>query len=493
VVSSFTGRPAIWLMVLAATACAAVGAGFGLINGFPHGLTYDDAYFYAQIAYSIGETGRSSFDGASTTSGYHLLWGGALALLSAVVAPFTDDRIVHLFVLEAAFVVLALVVASTFFEGWIERVCVLAFVVMGTLLMETLLLSALLLIVARSESRRAPSAPVARAALAAALLVPLARIDAGLIIAVYVAMLVWDRERRAALALAVALGTGVLVQLAAMLWLFGEPFSVSSMIKASGGGPSLRALRSSMFGPEGIAQGYLMRFGLFVGLALAVSIAGFAGRRSTPTRRLLFLSIGAAAFTAGHVVSQMIPFWCYLPAYMVLFYTLRQADVRSPLLAAARRAAVAGIALLGTAFAAHKVYLYATQIEVVRGAREFVDAIAAHVPPDARIYQIDGSGFTGFFSGRAVVNGDGLVNTYEYARRARQGRLAGYLDERGICYVITNVALSGPVLVDFGGLVVTNDDVEEVLRTRTYGAFQTTDFVLHRRRAPPCAEREPDP
>jgi hypothetical protein len=483
-----TSRRLAVSLALTAAPFVAVALAFDLINGFPHGLTYDDAYFYAQIGYNLGERGRSTFDGFSTTSGYHLLWGGLLGLVSALFAPFTADRAAHLYAHEVLFAGLALAVARTFYRTLIERCCVIVFVVMGTLLMETVLLSGLLLILARAEVESAGTGEAPRAAaMAAAFLVPLARIDASLIVAIYVVLLSAEGQWRRSAPLGGAVAAGALTQIGLMLWIFGEPFSVSSMIKASNAAPFGAAMWASMLGPEPIALGYAVRFGLFLGLAVAGIGIGLAARRSAANRRLLYLSVGATAFSAGHVVSQMVPFWVYLPAYLVLFYALTRSDLHAPRLVLGRRAVVAGVALLGLAFGAHKVYLFAANRDVVRGAREFVEAIAAHVPPDGRIYQIDGSGFTGYFSGRSVVNGDGLVNSYGYARRLRAGTLGGYLHEQGICYIITNVASQGGVLVDAGGLRVTADDVEEVHRSRTYGSFPTTDFVLYRRRAPECA------
>ena len=108
------------------------------------------------------------------------------------------------------------------------------------------------------------------------------------------------------------------------------------------------------------------------------------------------------------------------------------------------------------------------------------------MPDHERIYQIDGSGFTGYFSDRSLMNGDGLMNSYEYARRLADGTLAGILNEQGVCYIITNTAPASDALVDVGGLVVTRDDVHEVFRTRTYGRYPTTDFVLYRRTVRSC-------
>jgi hypothetical protein len=479
-----SGVPALRPVLLIAAAVATVALAAGLINGFPHGLTYDDAYFYTQIAYNLGTAGRSSFDGVGTTSGYHLLWGGVLAALSAGLGLVTTDRLAHLFLFEVAFVALAFWVAVEFFDGILARFCVLVFVVMGTLLMETLLLSGLLLLLARAEAQRGASR-VTPAALAAVLLVPLARIDAALIVAIYGVLLAIRGERRAGAAFLAAVAGGVALQIGLMLWLFGEPFSVSAMIKAGNADPG-GALRASVLGPSGVALGYVIRFALFAGLAAAAMLVGFAGWRSDADRRLLFLAAGTVAFAAGHAVSQMMPFWCYLPAYLVLLYAITRGTAPEPLPAWVRRLTVTGTALLGVAFLAHKVFLYRSQIEIVTAARAFVETIPAHVPADARIYQIDGSGFTGFFSGRAVVNGDGLVNTYTYARRARANRLEGYLDEQRICYVITNVNMSGDPLVDFGGLQVPRQEVEELTRTSRFGAFPTTDFVLYRRKVDGC-------
>ncbi len=463
--------------------------GFDLINGFPYGLTYDDGYFYAQIAYNLGETGRSSFDGFSTTSGYHLLWGGLLGLVSAALAPFTMNKAAHLYAFEVVFVGLALGAAFRFHVRAVERACVLGLVVLGTLLMETLLLSCLLLALAREESEsRSVAAKRPWRALVLAFLVPLTRIDAAVILAVYAALLFgFDGERRGALRLLLATGLGVLMQLSLMLLCFGHPFSVSSMIKVGNAAPFGATLWTSLVGAEGVALGYLVRALLFVGLAATVIFLCVSGRHVASNRRLLYLGLGASVFGAAHFVSQLMPFWCYLPAYLVLFFALTQCRLQSSAQGRVRSLAVAVTAALGLALAAHKLYIYQAHLDIVRGAHAFVSGIKRYVPAEGRIYQIDGSGFTGFFSERSVVNGDGLVNSYAYARRMREGRLAGFLDEAGICYLILNRRPETDTLVAFGGLRVGAADLELLSRSATYGRYATTDFALYRRRTPGCA------
>ncbi len=465
-----------------------VALGIDLIHAFPYGLMYDDGYFYAQIAYNLARLGESSFDGFNQTGGYHLPWGAALALVSGLVGAFTPEKSVHLYAFQVLFAALALHTARTHYPRLVDQFCAVVLVVMGSLLMETLLVACLLLAFARLETAAEVAGPK-RLGLALVFAVPLVRIDAAFILAVYIALRTLDGERRASARLLWALVLGVLAQVALMLWLFGEPFSVSAGIKVAAAAPFSERIWQSLVGPEGIAVGYVMRSALFVLLTVVALGVCLANRSSAVNRRLLSLGAGAAAFSAGHLVSHLVPFWCYVPAYLVLWFALLRAEVVGPRLAAVRRVTVGLVTLLAVAFTAHKMQLHLANREISRGARDFVARIKDHVPEQGRIYQIDGSGFTGFFSERSVVNGDGLVNSYAYARRMREGRLGGILDEQGICYLITNRRPEADRLVDFAGLVVSSAEVDEVFRSATYGRFVTTDFVLYRRAASGCGTR----
>ena len=110
--------------------------------------------------------------------------------------------------------------------------------------------------------------------------------------------------------------------------------------------------------------------------------------------------------------------------------------------------------------------------------------LPALVPPGARIYTYDNPGFLGFFSGFDVVDGDGLVNDFAYARRLRRGGLAGYLDDEGICYVVMADADARPVL-DLAGLVLREEDVVPLVVERRRVESQA-DFALYQLSAPRC-------
>lgn len=476
---------AIRALALGALAVALVAAGHRLINAFPYGLTDDDAWFYARIAYELGTTGQPSFDGIHPTSGFHLLWGGFLGLTSAVVGIFSVDPEVHLYAHEFVYIFIALFVAATFAARPSDRFSLFALTILSTMLMETLIVGVLLLVFLRLWDEDGAMRAHSRLALAVLALVPLARIDAAVIPLTIAAILLVVRRQKEALAIAAAVALGTLAQIALMLAVFGEPFSVSSLIKTSNALPTLGTLVANVRGPGSLSPGFLLRALVFVILAVAV-LARLVRDNATvagATPAAVGLAAGVSLFTLVHLVAHRIPFWCYLPAYLVLFYLATRGDRRD----LPGRLTSLAIAALLALFLADKLLDVQRHRSVVQGARGFVAALAGVVPPGERIYQVDGSGFVGFFSGRHVINGDGLVNTYEYAERARRGALGGYLDEQDICFVVDNINRGGAdVIVDFGGLVIRQADVEEVLRT-TSGQHPTADFVLYRRRSESCA------
>ena len=460
---------------------------YDIVHAFPYGLMYDDGYFYAQIAYNLGRLGTSTFDGVNTTSGFHLLWGAILGGVSATLQLVTPSKPVHLVFFQWLFAGLALGAARVSGRGLLAAVGVFVLVLMSTLLMETLLLSLLLLVFARLSTRAEALSRFERGAvLCVVFLVPLARIDASVILLIYATLLLFDGQRRDSRRVLTALGLGVMTQFALMYAFFGHVFSVSSLIKAGQVSSSGGAVWANLVGPEAFVLGYAVRSALFIGLLVPALVLCLAGRRDPATRKRLYLVAGAATFSAGHFVTHLMPFWCYLPSYLMSFHAIQHCNITVPSFTVVRRLALVGITILGVAFLGHKVRIHFANLETVEGARDFVVRIKDHVPDRERVYQIDGSGFTGYFSERSVMNGDGLVNSYDYASRLSENSLAGILGEQGVCYIITNTAPTSNEIVNFGGLVVSPDEVHEVLRTRTYGRYPTTDFVLYRRAVDSC-------
>ncbi|MEO6695092.1 MAG: hypothetical protein ABIY50_03835, partial [Ignavibacteria bacterium] len=57
---------------------------------------------------------------------------------------------------------------------------------------------------------------------------------------------------------------------------------------------------------------------------------------------------------------------------------------------------------------------------------------------DDKIFQMDMAGITGFFSQRKVINGDGLINSFEYLDYVRNGNLEQYLKDKKIYFYSTH-------------------------------------------------------
>lgn len=67
----------------------------------------------------------------------------------------------------------------------------------------------------------------------------------------------------------------------------------------------------------------------------------------------------------------------------------------------------------------------------------YAKEIKNQTQPDDRIYMIDLSGITGFFSERNIINGDGLINSNEYQDYLTTGNLELYFKEYNVKYYST--------------------------------------------------------
>lgn len=221
--------PVVVQLVIFALSLASAGVLLRFARVLPNFVCSDDGYFYAQIAYELGTTGRSTFDGIHTTSGYHLVWPLLLAALSRALAVVTADKSIHLFAYLAASMYLTFWTAHRRFTTAVGRVAAVAFVLVGFSLTEMVLAAPLLLaILDRAATRAAFGRRASDALLVAAL--PLVRIDL-VVVPLVVAMWLAPRDARRAAAVGFAAVLGALVQLGAMEVAFGHFVSVSATLK----------------------------------------------------------------------------------------------------------------------------------------------------------------------------------------------------------------------------------------------------------------------
>jgi hypothetical protein len=444
------------------------------ITRLPPAAIDDDGYFYATIAYHAGVDGLFSFDGIHPTDGFHLLWGYLLAGGSFLLSWITTARGPHLYLSCVLSVATMALIADLFGRRPADKVLLFGLGMMGMLLLETHLLALLMLALVVPNASRAGfhASPVRYALLAAA--ISLTRIDATIVSLTWAACLMFAGHRRLASAVAAGAVAGAALQLGLNWLTAGAWFSVAADIKAT------RALgRGARF----VYWTYPGRR-LVMWLLLVTSlVAVWRHARVTGDRHPLFAWCAIAAFAIPHLLLVMRP-WYFVPGFLgwtAVLLALR--DISPPATARFARAGLA-VAWLGlVAFVVYEIAVIPRFREEARAIEDFVKDVQRIVPPGSPIYQIDGSGYIGFFSERPIVNGDGLVNTHEYAARTREGRLAGYLDEEGIEYIITNRVLTSPAIVDRGGLVVLAHEVDELARKRGPVVYPYTNFRLFRRRS----------
>jgi len=421
-------------------------------------LFSDDAYYYLVTASNFVETGRFTFDGLSQTNGFHpllfwleaaglalfgtpsdpmrLYWGvccdmGALFLLvlaGALQAVHTrsrfDDDAPARHALLLTLCVVLLPRFTTPYLGGMESILVLPLLLaLGVLTWE----------------RRYGFAGIV------ALLLVMARLDmAPYVVGPISLFCVW-RERDGGWA---ALQSGIYVALPAILgtlllmgwhqWAFGHPVPIHGVLKS--------CFPRIHFQPENL-------FSTTPAYALLAAVSGAAlllrDRECGKEACRLGLAAAAiallqlAAFTLFQKWSKPIPVWYVGPAVLAGTYALAVGIVNTIGLRWMRPLTlVAGIAVLAVNLAAAARSWDPQWQTTPDGPKPPPATLPAEIvefmktQPDDRIWACTDCGKLAFWSGRAVVNLDGLVNDFEYQKALRDGKLSQYLLARNVRYLV---------------------------------------------------------
>lgn len=444
------------------------------LTRFPRGLLADDAYFYVKTAWNLGVHGASTFDGIHSTDGYHLAWQAILGVVSFITSHVSMNPPVHLGAMLWLYFMLCWSIGLLFGRSRVEILLLFGMGLIFKVMMETTLLSLLLLslyanvYVTPDERVSAPGEADRSRRSWLLVLVPLIRIDATLIGVVmalsrfFRAMPPGQRTGPSLKVKSVAadlawLAVGVGLQLALRRWYLGEWTSVSMEMKSSPGSMAQRIHNNliGLYGSNLISTAiFLFLFALSIWAALRPGV-------SERARDLVALS-APAVFVLVHLAgNNQIAYWYFLPAaYIHVWYFLRFGPPASSRAGWLGRAAIAMLPLLVAVKWAVDSRIRGPQIE---WSRQFVEELKRVVPENEPVFQIDASGWVGWFSNRHVINGDGLVNDHAYARRLRERRLGGYLHEEGIRYIVHNLYPRDNVLMDLAGLRVPMESVDVVI------------------------------
>jgi hypothetical protein len=442
--------------------------GFQSLTACPSFFVEDDVWFYMQIGYNLGTLGESTFDGINITSGYHLAWAGLLALVSAGTSLFSPDKSLFFLAATSAYFLLGLIAVEYFGRTAMEKAALLLFVFYPGLLMESQLLATLLLTICHFflVEKKSPLAGIGLIA------VPLVRIDATVMLLPLILYHCVRKDFRAFFWYSLCAGIGVATHFGLMLLMFGRLASVSSLMKAS---------TSSGTNWGEIVQLNVTRYGryelaVFVVLLVLALAAAWALRRRGEGLKILCVIAGPAAFVLVHMAANPIMrTWYFSPAMFVFALVLIRCEAR-----VVRIAFLVFVCILAVRETRNAYFFFRDEVATSRTEQtaRFLKEVRDIVPEDELIYQVDGSGYTGFFSGRRVVNGDGLMNSYAYLQRLKDGELTDYLRENRIKYVITNSPLKRPKLLNHHGLVLGRDEAEKMAESDNRAPYRA--FVLWR-------------
>jgi hypothetical protein len=438
-------------------------------------LFYDDAFYYFQVAKNLAAGVGSTFDGFNLTNGYHPLWCWVLVPIFWV----TSDPGLGMRVAAALWFLLAAAVPPAMYAVVRPRTgewgATLAAV--GTLHpflvlhlqrpsgLETPLFALLLLIIVGAfESMMGGERGASRlqllglgALLGAAVL---ARMDAGLYALAAAAILI-VRLRPRALAL-ITLGAAIVAgpSLAWNTAKFGSPMPISGRVvrayqeKTLERTSRLRVAADELptlagrYAVEGtppakwIATSGAIGGVLLLGVGTALVAAGLLRRRGRPFDALALLSLGSAIHFAVYA------FWFWTGGEEALFrlyyfmpegLTLAAAcgAALSPAWARRLAAPLLVVMTLYLALACRASFAEAPSAREPMTRHHLYGWVRENLPEDAVLAML-GSGRLGYFSGRRVINLDGLVNGTEFLDALKRDDVDGFLFRSPARYVVTH-------------------------------------------------------
>lgn len=439
------GRTPSWALFVLVSAAALAW----LSTGFPNLFFEDDAYFYLQIAWQLASGHGPTFDGLHATSGFHLLWMGVLTPFARLVQTLGFGKPVFAGVAAALALTIAVGTSRRLFPTLADRLFVIALALFCGVTMEGTLAGALVGAVALDYLGRRRVGTFGLGLLAA--LVPLARVDYAWFAPLLVVGARWVEGEWPDAWRPMFVGTlaGVAAHVGIELAVFGHPFSVSSAYKAD---------LLSRHGVRYLVVDNLRRTGnqlrfLFLG---GFTLVAFVGRPRLSRAHVLLAAawLPMLVYTGANYLRD---WYSYVP---LLVAALASRDLAGETSRLRTLAAAAFSALIVASSAA---YLALNAGDWQR-SRAFIAAANAGLPAGSVVYQVDGAGFPGWWLHVPLVNGDGLVNSWDYRDRWLRLGLGGYLRETGVTHILTNQPETVPP-IDYRGLVVSASQVRVVADT----------------------------
>lgn len=147
---------------------------------------------------------------------------------------------------------------------------------------------------------------------------------------------------------------------------------------------------------------------------------------------IIFLGTGGLVFTIIHLLYNKLgirEWYMTLPTFVAIIMIVILLPKRKDIL---------NISLI-LSFIFFVSIFYGTRIMKLKNVSgyEYAKSLNSIVKENERVYQIDFCGVIGFFSDRNVVNGDGLINSFEYIDYVNKGKIDEYIEKYNIKYYST--------------------------------------------------------
>jgi len=405
---------------------------FCSIEYFPNALFEDDAYFYFQIAKNILDLGQSTFDGISTTNGYHPLW---MAILVAVGVPLKLAGVHSLSIYAGFFIAVSCLVWVSILlqlEGWAILLGAILSLYCG-LGMEAPLAALFLILIFDRMLNDKP------AAIWVYLLVA-TRVDMAMVLLPILFLTRIKDKGYIVLAALLAEGTIAIFNFI----LTGHPYSISGLIKSGMMATGPLAIAAENFSSPGNLYRYLVV--AVINISLFYFIRTNINLRPNNQRLWLALIITANTFLLAHTFMSFTRHWYFAPTLLPLLYLWSrlnpehlnaQSGYKIKTYGSAPMALMVGLgSVLFIAYIAHN-------LNDMRASKTFFEDILKTVPSGNVIYALDGAGYPAWMlNGHSqVINGDGLVNSFEYFNKTlRNCDMQSYFRKNNVRYYLVNSA-----------------------------------------------------
>ncbi len=441
-------------------------------SGMPFALTFDDAFYYAEIGRNLAHGAGSTFDTINVTNGYHPLWLGltlpvflvgldGVAAVRALLAMQLVMWVVTLWVVagmvgrrlggtpKAVVVLVGGVLALLGGNPFVLKMVVNGLESAPVVLIAVLLLDGL----DRQEGKVLGGTQLTRLLTGALLaLAFLARTDAALLL---VCMAAW--------ALVEARGQGAPARKA-----LAEVLVIPSLTVFA-----YAAINLAWFGHFTQVSGDVKRAAITPGRALLLLLAGAAAvalmarlaRDRDPEHLPKFWRVaGFCAHTAWYpaflillgayylILSTQLWLWYFAPMglYAAILLVLVAGDLadgarmetpdRPAHRSVAAIAAILGVPLVLALVIQARTFGDPHLRSIQQANRETGTWVSANLPADAVLGSWD-AGVVGYFADQPVINLDGVVNSFDYLEASREGTQGEFLRDRDLAYLVNHGAL----------------------------------------------------